>query len=62
MRQALEEVPPAGFDILAGPAAVPPWQGWITTRYEAKALREGRAPAYVAFRRSASGPRSDLLS
>lgn len=28
-----------------------PWQGWSGTRYEAKAFREGRRPAYFIFRR-----------
>lgn len=28
-----------------------PWPDWIRTRYEAKALREGRTPAYLSFRR-----------
>lgn len=28
-----------------------PWPGWPGTRYEAKALREGRTPAYFEFRR-----------
>ncbi|MFT6774869.1 MAG: tRNA (guanine-N7-)-methyltransferase [Paracoccaceae bacterium] len=28
-----------------------PWEGWVRTRYEAKALREGRTPAYLRFRR-----------
>lgn len=28
-----------------------PWAGWPGTRYEAKALREGRVPAYLIFRR-----------
>jgi tRNA (guanine-N7-)-methyltransferase len=28
-----------------------PWPGWAATRYEAKALREGRRPAYFTFRR-----------
>ncbi len=28
-----------------------PWQGWPGTRYEAKALREGRTPHYLSFRR-----------
>ncbi|MFZ9949416.1 MAG: tRNA (guanine(46)-N(7))-methyltransferase TrmB [Gemmobacter sp.] len=58
MRQALEEVPPAGFALRAGPEPLPPWEGWITTRYEAKALREGRAPAYAAFVRSAAPVRA----
>ncbi|WP_298427150.1 tRNA (guanine(46)-N(7))-methyltransferase TrmB [Rhodoblastus sp.] len=26
-----------------------PWAGWTQTRYEAKALREGRRPAYLTF-------------
>ena len=26
-----------------------PWAGWPGTRYEAKALREGRTPAYLTF-------------
>ena len=29
-----------------------PWDGWIRTRYEAKAVREGREPCYLRFRRS----------
>jgi len=28
-----------------------PWDGWTSTRYEAKALREGRRPVYLTFRR-----------
>ena len=28
-----------------------PWAGWRSTRYEAKALREGRRPVYLTFRR-----------
>lgn len=28
-----------------------PWAGWPGTRYEAKAIRENRAPAYLIFRR-----------
>jgi len=28
-----------------------PFSGWPGTRYEAKALREGRVPTYLAFRR-----------
>ena len=26
-----------------------PWEGWVRTRYEAKAIREGRTPAYLVF-------------
>ena len=29
-----------------------PWSGWPGTRYEAKALREGRKPVYLAFERT----------
>ncbi len=28
-----------------------PWDDWISTRYEQKALREGRVPHYMTFRR-----------
>lgn len=28
-----------------------PWPGWPSSRYEAKALREGRTPAYLVFSR-----------
>jgi tRNA (guanine-N7-)-methyltransferase len=28
-----------------------PWPGWPSTRYEAKALREGRTPTYLTFSR-----------
>jgi tRNA (guanine-N7-)-methyltransferase len=31
-----------------------PWAGWSSTRYEAKALREGRRPAYFTFVRNAA--------
>lgn len=53
VRQALEEVPKAGFDRLAdGPADWHvPWSDWRPTRYEQKALREGRMPHYLTFRR-----------
>jgi tRNA (guanine-N7-)-methyltransferase len=49
MRQAVEEGRAAGFEV-EGPGAAP-WEDWTPTRYEAKALREGRAPAYAVFRR-----------
>lgn len=53
VRQTLEEVPKAGFEWLAeGPEDWrKPWGDWISTRYEQKALREGRAPHYLTFRR-----------
>ncbi len=49
MRQALEEVPQAGFDLVSVGGA--PWVDWVSTRYEQKALREGRVPQYATFRR-----------
>ncbi|WP_293574453.1 tRNA (guanosine(46)-N(7))-methyltransferase TrmB [Phaeobacter sp.] len=53
VRQTMEEVPKAGFEWLAeGPSDWrEPWGDWISTRYEQKALREGRAPHYMTFRR-----------
>ena len=49
MRQTLEEVPRAGFALVhEGPEA---WDDWHATRYEQKALREGRVPHYATFRR-----------
>ncbi|WP_090520884.1 tRNA (guanine(46)-N(7))-methyltransferase TrmB [Paracoccus isoporae] len=49
VRQTLEEVPKAGFvlDSLRAEA----WPDWPSTRYEQKALREGRCPTYLSFRR-----------
>jgi tRNA (guanine-N7-)-methyltransferase len=51
VRQALEEVPPQGFSLerQAGPGEA--WPDWPSTRYEQKALREGRSPHYLTFRR-----------
>ncbi len=53
VRQALEEVPGHGFEWLAaGPEDWrKPWNDWLSTRYERKALREGRAPHYLTFRK-----------
>ena len=53
VRQTMEEVPRAGFDWLGeGPEDwCAPWAGWLSTRYEQKALREGRVPHYMRFRR-----------
>ncbi|WP_108484586.1 tRNA (guanosine(46)-N7)-methyltransferase TrmB [Oceaniglobus ichthyenteri] len=53
VRQTLQEVPRAGFEWLAeGPDDWrAPWDDWISTRYEQKALREGRVPHYLTFRR-----------
>ena len=54
VRQALGEVPRAGFSLVADGAGNrrEPWDGWHPTRYEAKALREGRRPAYLRFART----------
>jgi tRNA (guanine-N7-)-methyltransferase len=49
VRQTLEEVPKAGFDLVAEGGAA--WDDWHSTRYEQKALREGRMPHYLTFRR-----------
>lgn len=49
MRQTLEEVPQAGFELVSHSPA--PWEDWASTRYEQKALREGRVPDYATFRR-----------
>ncbi|NDV49076.1 MULTISPECIES: tRNA (guanosine(46)-N7)-methyltransferase TrmB [unclassified Salipiger] len=53
VRQTLQEVPKAGFEWLAeGPSDWrAPWDDWISTRYEQKALREGRTPHYLTFRK-----------
>lgn len=53
VRQTLEEVPKAGFEWLAERPADwrEPWDDWLSTRYEQKALREGRTPHYLTFRR-----------
>lgn len=53
VRQTLIEVPRAGFDWCAERPADwrQPWDDWLSTRYEQKALREGRVPHYLTFRR-----------
>lgn len=51
VRQTLEEVPPAGFGLIEQSAT--PWEDWISTRYEQKAIREGRPQHYLTFRRNA---------
>lgn len=51
VRQTREEVPLAGFDLVSDGAV--PWGDWFSTRYEQKALREGRLPHYLTFRRRA---------
>lgn len=53
VRQALEEVPKAGLTWTAERASDwrVPWGDWLSTRYEQKALREGRVPHYLTFLR-----------
>ena len=54
VRQTLQQVPRHGFEWLAeGPADWrKPWDDWLPTRYEIKALRDGRRPCYLTFRRA----------
>ncbi len=54
LRQAREAVPSHGFALLADFGV--PWGDWIRTRYEAKALREGRVPHYLTYRRGDLAP------
>ena len=49
VRQTLEEVPQAGFELVSQGGVA--WDDWISTRYEQKALREGRVPHYLTYRR-----------
>jgi len=53
VRQTLEQVPRHGFDWLAERPKDwrESWDDWLSTRYEQKALREGRVPHYLTFRR-----------
>ena len=50
VRQTLEEVPGDHFEDLTSDIHSP-WSDWLSTRYEQKALREGRVPHYLTFRR-----------
>ena len=52
VRQTLQEVPKAGFDLVHQAGEGGAWEDWQSTRYEQKALREGRAPQYLTFRRA----------
>jgi len=54
VRQTLCEVPRHGFEWLADRPCDwrAPWDDWQPTRYEKKALREGRLPCYLTFRRT----------
>lgn len=50
VRQTLQEVPKAGFTLTEQGGTA--WKDWISTRYEQKALREGRPPHYMTFQRN----------
>lgn len=54
VRQTLAQVPQHGFDWLAERPEDwrQPWEDWISTRYEQKALREARTPHYLTFRKT----------
>ena len=52
VRQTLEEVPQAGFDLISQAGEGAAWDDWLSTRYEQKALREEREPHYLTFRRA----------
>ncbi|SFR38717.1 tRNA (guanosine(46)-N7)-methyltransferase TrmB [Litoreibacter janthinus] len=53
VRQTLEEVPRAGFTLTEQPDDLgKAWDDWFSTRYEQKALREGRTPHYMTFIRN----------
>jgi len=51
VRQTLEELPRAGFELVRQGGEGEAWEDWLSTRYEQKALREGRSPHYLTFRR-----------
>ena len=55
VRQTMIEVPKAGFEWIAERPSDwrVPWDDWLSTRYEQKALREGRTPYYMTFRKPA---------
>ena len=57
VRQAMEEVPKAGFGLVDHSGVA--WPDWPSTRYEQKALREGRVPDYLTWRRAAGGDRAE---
>jgi tRNA (guanine-N7-)-methyltransferase len=54
VRQTLEEVPQVGFKLVRQSGHGEAWADWLSTRYEQKALREGRLPHYLTFTKSAA--------
>jgi tRNA (guanine-N7-)-methyltransferase len=58
VRHAVKQVAPRADIVLGNPdpaSWATPWADWPGTRYEAKALHQGRRPHYLTFRRTA-GP------
>lgn len=51
VRQTLEKVPQAGFTLTHQAGLGGAWEDWLSTRYEQKALREGRLPHYLTYLR-----------
>jgi tRNA (guanine-N7-)-methyltransferase len=51
VRQARQQVPQHGFRDETADESIA-WPDWVRTRYEAKALREGRRPHYLTWRRA----------
>jgi tRNA (guanine-N7-)-methyltransferase len=47
------------FGAPSGGVSLEPFEGWKRTRYEAKAVREGRQPRYLVFRRANSVGEAD---
>lgn len=57
VRHAVRQVAPRGDFVLENPDPANwgrSWPDWPGTRYEGKALREGRQPHYLTFRRTAA--------
>ena len=53
VRQTLQEVLANGFkaQTYSSRSQQTAWPDWVSTRYEQKALREGRTPHYLTFTR-----------
>ncbi len=62
VRQTVSEVPNCGFDPIGDVERSwhHCWPDWLSTRYEQKALREGRVPHYLSFRRNGKAVPEDI--
>lgn len=62
VRQTVSEVPNCGFDPIGDVERSwhQCWPDWLSTRYEQKALREGRLPHYLSFRRNGKAVPGDI--